>query len=247
MVAKGLEWSGETLRILPDVLRDSLGRQGIEPVAVAGPCIAGELARRVPTCVLFAARSRAAAEAWAELARGPYYHVFVDDEPIGVEVCAALKNAYAMGIAIPAGVHRAAGGEAGSLGLHNTEAAVFAQSIFEMKRLIGVLGGRTETASFLAGVGDLDVTCNGGRTGRFGELLGRGLPPSSARAQMAGATLECLEILSVLRQAVDGYERRGQLTRDELPLARHLAEIALEGAAVCWPFERFFGGSSRAR
>jgi glycerol-3-phosphate dehydrogenase (NAD(P)+) len=166
--------------------------------------------------------------------------VFPDDEPIAVEVSAALKNAYAMGMAIPAGVHRAAGGDPGSLALHNTEAAVFAQSIFEMKRLIGVLGGRVETASFLAGVGDLDVTCNGGRTGRFGELLGRGLTPGQARAQMAGATLECLEILAVLREAVRAYKRTGVLGADELPLAEHLARIALDGAAVSWPFSRFF-------
>jgi glycerol-3-phosphate dehydrogenase (NAD(P)+) len=244
MVAKGLDWNGEKLRILPDALRDALGRGGVEPVAVAGPCIAGELARRVPTCVLFAARSRAAAETWAEFARGPYYHVFSDDEPIGVEVCAALKNAYAMGVAVPAGVHRAAGGGAGSIGLHNTEAALFAQSIFEMRRVIELLGGRVDTASFLAGVGDLDVTCNGGRTGRFGELLGRGFAPEEARAQMAGATLECLEILSVLRRATEAYRRSGVLGPDELPLAEHLAELAFDGARVNWPFARFFRGEA---
>jgi glycerol-3-phosphate dehydrogenase (NAD(P)+) len=240
MVAKGLDWNGEKLRILPEVLADALGGKGVDPVVVAGPCIAGELARRVPTCVLFAARSRAAAETWAELARGPYYHVFSEDEPIGIEVCAALKNAYAMGVAVPAGVHRAAGGSAGSIGLHNTEAALFAQSIFEMQRVIELLGGRLETASFLAGVGDLDVTCNGGRTGRFGELLGRGFAPDAARAQMAGATLECLEILSVLRRASETFKRTGVLGRDELPLAEHLAQIALDGAPVSWPFARFF-------
>ena len=80
-----------------------------------------------------------------------------------------------MGLSIPAVQHQRKGGSAGSIGLHNTEAALFAQAVFEMQRLIRLLGGRAEIASWLPGVGDLDVTCNGGRTGRFGRLLGLGL------------------------------------------------------------------------
>ena len=241
MVAKGLEWEGTTLTLLPDVLVESMaGSIAIEPVAVAGPCIAGELARRVPTAVVFAARSPIAAEAWAALARGPYYYVWPSEELIGVEVCAALKNAFAMGMAIPSGQHARAGGSAGSIGLHNSEAAVFAQSIFEMQRLIGLLGGRPETASLLPGVGDLDVTCNGGRTGRFGALLGRGLSPAEAEAEMKGATLECLEVLRVVRNAIASYSEAGKLGHHELPLLRHLAEVALDGAPVAFPFDHFF-------
>jgi glycerol-3-phosphate dehydrogenase (NAD(P)+) len=54
-------------------------------VAVAGPCIAGELARRVETCVVFTSRNPASSAAWAELARGPYYHVFTSDDATGTE------------------------------------------------------------------------------------------------------------------------------------------------------------------
>src|SRR5688572_22739146 len=49
MVAKGLESRAGVLVLLPDVLRDALAAEGVNvaaPVAVAGPCIAGELARR---------------------------------------------------------------------------------------------------------------------------------------------------------------------------------------------------------
>jgi glycerol-3-phosphate dehydrogenase (NAD(P)+) len=241
MVAKGLEWDGARLSLLPDVLVQAAGgATALEPVAIAGPCIAGELARRVPTAAVFAARSRAAAEAWAKLARGPYYHVWSRGEITGVELCAALKNAFAMGLSIPAGQHERKGGSAGSIGLHNTEAAIFAQSVFEMQRLIRLLGGRAEIASWLPGVGDLDVTCNGGRTGRFGKLLGAGHSPAEAEAEMQGATLECLEILRVMRGALDSYTAAGKLRTDELPLLRHLVEIALDGAAIDWPFARFF-------
>jgi glycerol-3-phosphate dehydrogenase (NAD(P)+) len=243
LVSKGLDWNGAGLDVLPDVLARALPEalaESMQPVGVAGPCIAGELARRVPTSVVFTSRSLAAAEAFAQLARGPYYHVFCADDVIGVEVCAALKNAYAMGMALASGIHEASGGSAGSVALHNYEAAVFAQSVWEMRKLIALLGGDPEHASWLPGVGDLDVTCNGGRTGRFGHLLGLGIGREAAVARMQGATLECLEILGSLRSALGAFERQGRTAPGAFPLARHLAEVALDGAAVNMPFERFF-------
>lgn len=244
LVSKGLEWNGESLAVLPDVFSRALPAplaDTIEPVGVGGPCIAGELARRVPTAVVFAARSLAAAKAFAELARGPYYHVFPSDDVVGVEVCAALKNAYAMGMAFASGIHEAAGGSAGSIALHNYEAAVFSQSVWEMRKLTALLGGDPEQASWLPGVGDLNVTCNGGRTGRFGHLLGLGLGREAAVTHMQGATLECLEILKNLREALRAYQRQGKIANGAFPLAEHLAEVALESATVSMPFERFFG------
>jgi len=246
MVAKGLEWNGSKVALLPDVFLEELGDEGagVNPVAVAGPCIAGELARRVPTAVVLASRSADAARELAALVRTPYYHAFATDELVGVEICAALKNAYAMGMAMPAGEHARAGGAAGSIAFHNLEAAVFAQSIHEMQRLIRLLGGNPHSAAWLPGVGDLDVTCNGGRTGRFGELLGRGLDPDQARAEMPGTTLECLEILRSLEAAVAAYEKRGELTEAALPLARHLWRRALHGVVEDWPLASFFGSEA---
>ncbi|HWA71438.1 MAG TPA: hypothetical protein VG937_03870 [Polyangiaceae bacterium] len=243
LVSKGLEWNGQTLEVLPDVFSRALPAHlasTIEPVGVAGPCIAGELARRVPTAVVLTARSLAAARAFGDLVRGAYYHVFPHDDVVGVEVCAALKNAYAMGMAFASGIHEAAGGSAGSIALHNYEAAVFAQSVWEMRKLIALLGGDPDQASWLPGVGDLNVTCNGGRTGRFGHLLGLGLGRDEAVRRMQGATLECLEILKSLRAALIAYERAGKIAAGAFPLAEHLAEVALDGASVSMPFERFF-------
>jgi len=250
MVSKGLEWDGSALRILPDVFASELPealRATIHPVGIAGPCIAGELARRVPTAIVFTARSSEAVRTWSALAAGPYYHVFPNDDVVGVEVCAALKNAYAMGIALATGMHAATGGTAGSIGFHNLEAALFAQSVLEMRAILRLLGGDPDTANGLAGVGDLDVTCNGGRTGRFGHLLGLGLGPDEAVRRMQGATLECLEILRTLRVALTSYVASGRLLEGALPLAEHLARVALDGAPVDPPLARFFGEALGAR
>jgi glycerol-3-phosphate dehydrogenase (NAD(P)+) len=91
----------------------------------------------------------------------------------------------------------------------------------------------------LAGSGDLTVTCNGGRTGRFGALLGRGYSASEARALMAGATLECLDVLAVLERALD-FGVLGGLTRADLPLLAHLIDVGLHDAPLAMPLSEFF-------
>jgi glycerol-3-phosphate dehydrogenase (NAD(P)+) len=243
MITKGLELDAGGLRPLPDVLRSCLSTKletPLHPAAIAGPCIASELALRVPTCVVLAGRDSAAAERVAAELRTGYYHVWTSADVVGVEVCAALKNAYAMGIAFALGLHEKRGGTPGSVAMHNHESAVFAQSVVEMQRVVARAGGNPATAAALAGVGDLDVTCNGGRTGRFGRLLGLGLSPGAAIDRMQGATLECLDILRVMRAAVTLFEQRGVLSSEELPLLRHLWEVALDGAPVAVPFELFF-------
>lgn len=243
MITKGLESSEGGLSVLPDVVRAALpepARAEVFPAAICGPCIAGELARRVPTCVVVTGRDAKTLETLADLLRGPYYHVFPCADVIGAEVCAALKNAYAMGIALGPGLHEKNGGVPGSVAMHNWESAVLAQSIREMMRVVELLGGDPMTATGMAGVGDLDVTMNGGRTGRFGRLLGLGLGVRESVARMEGATLECLEILAVMRRALPVYEARGALRGDELPLLRRLIAIALDDAPVSMPFETFF-------
>jgi glycerol-3-phosphate dehydrogenase (NAD(P)+) len=241
MVAKGLAL-GDELTVLPDALEQALPPElgaRVHPVAVAGPCIAGELARRVTTAVMFTSREAATAIEVAAHCRSDYYHVFTSTDIVGVEVCAALKNAYAMGIALPSGLHEQRGGVPGSIALHNMESAIFAQAIVEMRAIVRTLGGDPETVSGLAGVGDLDVTCNGGRTGRFGRLLGSGIGVEASRAAMPGVTLECLELLEVTRRARPSLARRG-LPPERLPLLEALEAIALDDAPVELPFDRFF-------
>jgi glycerol-3-phosphate dehydrogenase (NAD(P)+) len=232
-----LEWDGSSLRVLPDVLESGFARElrgKIAPAAIGGPCIAGELARRVETCVVITGRDRQKLEALAALLAAPYYHPFVSDDVVGVEASAALKNAYAMGIAFALGLHEKRGGEPGSVAMHNYEAAVFAQAVHEMRAIVSAIGGSPDSVGGLAGVGDLDVTTNGGRTGRFGRWLGLGLSVPEAIERMDGATLECLDILRVMREA------GAQLASLELPLLRHMSEVALDGKPVDMPFSEFF-------
>jgi glycerol-3-phosphate dehydrogenase (NAD(P)+) len=246
-VTKGLaETSPGTLRVLPDVLRDALppGLQPqLHPGAIGGPCIAGEIARRVPTAVVFTARDLEAMERCASAFATPYYHVRPSADVVGVEVCAALKNAYAMAIGIGAGLHERAGGMPAPVAQHNYEAAIFAQSCLEMDLLVRALGGGSAQVVGLPGAGDLFVTCSGGRSSRLGRHLGLGKSFEEARAAMAGDTLESADTVRVVGGALDRMIASDLLPSGALPLMRHLHQVIVEGMALSMPFDQFFRGS----
>jgi glycerol-3-phosphate dehydrogenase (NAD(P)+) len=249
MVTKGLEWDGSRLRLLPDVLVERLPepvRSTLRPVAVTGPCIAGELIRRRDTCVVFAGRDAASVNTWIDAAETPYYHVWPSAEFEGCEASAALKNAFAVGVGFAAGaLERAqrkseAYPEPAGVAAHNVEAAVFAQAISEMSGLVGLVGGDSSTPFGLVGVGDLLVTLHA-RSVRLGRLLGSGRTFDEAVLEMAGETLEGAATIETFGEALEAFDASGWTTPAQFPLMRHLVSV-IGGAQVSIPFDQFFGG-----
>jgi len=159
---------------------------------------------------------------------------------VAVEVCAALKNAYAMAVGIGAGVHERMGGRASPVAHHNYEAAVFAQACIEMGQLLRMLGENTDHVAHLAGAGDMLVTTSGGRSSRLGRWLGLGYSFEQAREKMKGETLESAELVRVLGSALAGLVARGKLKEGSLPLMAHLFEVIVGGKTVDMPFHLFF-------
>jgi len=226
MVTKGLEPEDGGLRILPDRLRDALPAPvRVEPVMIAGPCIAGELARGTPSTVALASRDPEAARRFADLAVGPLFAAAIEPDVIGACVCAALKNAYAVVVGIATGLHERAGGPSGPVAHHNLEAALFGRALAEMGDLVEALGGRRATALGLAGGGDLFVTCQGGRSTRLGRLLGLGRTLAAARAELstpeAPVTLEGVDVTEIVTAV---------RTSTEAPLLHRLRRILFDGA-----------------
>lgn len=243
-ITKGLALSDDGLPcILPDHLDQRLPpplRGRIPWAAVGGPCIAGELAGRRQTCVVFAGRDPALLERLATLLRTDYYHVWTSTDVVGVETCVALKNGYSLGIALAMGLLEAAGGpDAAGAGMHNLAAALFAQAGAEMATLVQALGGDLRSVCGLPGIGDLFVTVQGGRSVRLGRLLGSGVGIEQALARLEGVTLESAEVIRVLARALPVLERQGRIRPGDLPLLRHLQAIVVEGRPVQLPLEQF--------
>ncbi len=141
---------------------------------LSGPSFAQEVAAGLPAALTLAAADAALAAAAAQALHGPALRVYSHDDVIGVEVGGAVKNV----IAIAAGVCDGLG-----LGL-NARAALITRGLAEMTRLGVALGGRAETFTGLAGIGDLLLTCTGdlSRNRRVGLALARGEAVASAQA-----------------------------------------------------------------
>jgi len=161
------------------------------PVAVlSGPNIADEISRGLPAAAVIAGEDSALSVQLQLAITSPTFRVYVNDDVVGVELCAAAKNVIAL----------AAGGADGlSLG-DNAKAALVARGLAEMARLAVAAGGKEETFSGLAGMGDLVVTCWSpvGRNRRAGELIAQGVDPDEAVRQI-GMTVEGLTTAPVLR------------------------------------------------
>jgi glycerol-3-phosphate dehydrogenase (NAD(P)+) len=246
-VTKGLEITPEgDLRILPDVLENELPaaiRGQVRLAAVGGPCIAGELAGRRHSCVIFGSRHPATLDSLGAAFRTSYYHVWTTTDLVGLEYCAALKNAYALCVGLAAGLLEREGGvDAAGAHMHNLVAAVFAQACTEIDRMLHIVGGSPQFAVGLPGPGDLHVTCQGGRTARLGKLLGLGRTYPEARRIMAGETLESAEIVRVMGQALPRLVARGLLGPEELPLLRSLIDVVVHGRPAELPVAGFFQG-----
>ena len=161
------------------------------PVAVlSGPNIAEEIAGGLPAAAVIASDDDRLAVRLQLAINSGIFRVYVNDDMLGVELCAAAKNVIAL----------AAGGADG-LGLgDNAKAALVARGLAEMGRLADEAGARPETFAGLAGMGDLIVTCwsKSGRNRRAGELIAQGARPEEARAQI-GMVVEGLTTAPVLR------------------------------------------------
>jgi glycerol-3-phosphate dehydrogenase (NAD(P)+) len=233
MITKGLATDGHAIEPLPfKVAREIERRRGFAaPVmAVGGPCIAGELAALRDTGVVITGGDPALIDRAIGALGGGFYHARPSADVVGVEVCAAFKNFFALGVGSAAGRFEREGKAANGALMHNLAANLFAQSVREMAVLTEALGGDRATASGMAGVGDLYVTCQAGRNSRMGRLLGLGMAYAEAKAQqMAADTVEGAELGLAVGPTLETMMADGRLDRRLLPMTCALLDTLLRG------------------
>lgn len=244
-VTKGLRAAADgSVEMFPGVVAGHFStelRRHSAFMAIGGPCIAGELAARRQSCVVFAADHKDHAERAARLFRTDYYHIRSSDDLWGLELAVALKNAYVIGVGMAHGMLKAAGGiDAAGAAMHNPAAATFAQGLYEMEQLLAALRGNAHYAHSLPGAGDQYVTAMGGRSLRVGTLLGSGHTFSEVREIMAGETLEAVAIVRAMSRAYPVLKANRALRDESLPLLETLIAAVVENRAVTLPFDRYF-------
>ena len=204
--------------------------------AIGGPCTSYELVAHDQTEVAFCGDDINVLKYLKELMQTDYYHISTTTDVVGIESAVALKNGYALGIALTIGLNQK---NFGDDTLHfNSQAAVFGQASKEMYKLLQVQNALTLN-NLCVGVGDLYVTVYGGRTRLVGILLGKGLNIDEAKEELKGVTLESLVVAERVAKAIKYNIEKGTVDKKDFPLLLHIDEILSEKKPVNIPWESF--------
>lgn len=215
-VAKGLE--ADTGKRMSEVYAEEVGHGRV--AALGGPCLAPEVAEGLPSAGVIASEDASAANAVARCFRTSSFEVTETDDLAGVEWSSVAKNVTAMGMGMVDGMAKLAGSE-----YRNAKSALFAQAVGELVAFVVAMGGRSETAYGLAGLGDALVTSLGGRNRLYGEMIGEGAEPGRALGDLVarGMTVEGVEAARDVRRL---SSERGL----DLPFHAQVQAILFDGA-----------------
>lgn len=236
-VTKGLiNLPDGTLISYPEYWKRKLALKGIKRdiCAIGGPCTSYELVSHDQTEVAFCGKDSGTLRMMKEAMRTSYYHISLTDDVEGLESAVALKNGYALAVAMTIGlVNRNLDGN-----LHyNSQAGAFYQAVKEMRLLLEMQGASRDCENI--GIGDLYVTVYGGRTRKIGILLGEGKTYEEAIQILSGVTLESLVVSRRVYAAISRKAELGKADMSLFPMLRHVAEVLDEGKDAELPWDEF--------
>ena len=208
---KGLEPG--TGRLLSDVAIDVLGADRALAV-LSGPTFAKEMAQGMPTAIAVASNQPGFVNQLSDVLHcDKSFRVYQNDDFTGMQLGGAVKNIIAIGAGMADGIGFGA----------NTRTALITRGLAELTRLGLAVGGKAETFTGMAGLGDLILTCtdNQSRNRRFGMALGK------------GKTVE--QAMQDIGQAVEGYRNTkevfelAQRYQVEMPIVEQIYEVLYQG------------------
>jgi len=191
--------------VLPQVLREHI-------VILSGPTFAKEVARHLPSAACAASRINKDATVVQEAFSTPYFRIYTNPDPAGVELGGTLKNVIAIACGISDG-----------LGLgSNARAALITRGLSEISRLGVKMKADIKTFYGLSGLGDLVLTSTGAlsRNHAVGVEIGKGR--------------KLKEILSGMRMVAEGVKtslavrRLSHLLSVEMPITEAVCAVLYE-------------------
>ncbi len=146
-------------------------------IMLAGPAIANEFARGMPTVVVLAGQDITDLLRVAQVLDNDHFRTRFSDDETGVELGGILKNIYTIGLGLFDGKN---------ITSVNFRAVYLTIALEEITRIGVALGGKAETFAYLAGMGDLLATSlsEHSHNRRMGELLAEGANLDKIRATM---------------------------------------------------------------
>ncbi len=163
--SKGIEEN--TYKRISEILSEELPVKNVKSISViSGPSQAEDVAKKDITLVTVASHNLKDAEYIQSLFMNNYFRVYTNDDVIGAEIGAALKNIIALGTGALYGLGYG----------DNSKAALMTRGLAEISRLGTSFGANPMTFIGLSGVGDIIVTgtSSNSRNWRAGKQIGEG-------------------------------------------------------------------------
>lgn len=163
--AKGLYLP--TKQLIGHAILDALQRASQPMCFLSGPSFAEEIVKGYPTSVVVASdRLYLASKIQRIMSNDKNFRVYTSHDPIGVQLCGALKNPLAVGAGMIAGLGFGS----------NTLSAMVTRASRELQDLVISMGGDSRTVDGLSGIGDMMLTCysSQSRNQRCGQRLMKG-------------------------------------------------------------------------
>lgn len=155
---KGIE--SNSLKLMHQVLVEIIGTKHNIAV-ISGPNFASEVLNCGISAMDLACTNHVVGEGIVQYFNTSYFKTYYHHDIIGIQVCGALKNVYAI-----------MSGIISELSLHaNTQAAFLSVALRELQYIVKALGGDAESIMKVSGVGDMFLTCTNSmsRNMRFGQ------------------------------------------------------------------------------
>ena len=159
IASKGIEQN--TNLYVYEILKKYLDTDNI--AALSGPTFAVDIPTKDPIALTVASKSQETISLIKNAFVNNYTQIEETEDIIGVEICGAIKNIFAIALGMLKGLECN----------ESTKAMFLTNALNEIKNLIRLLGGEERTILTFAGVGDFILTCTSEKSRNFsyGKLL----------------------------------------------------------------------------
>jgi glycerol-3-phosphate dehydrogenase (NAD(P)+) len=206
---KGLEYG--SFKTMSQVIKEILPSS--EVIVLTGPTIAKEIAQGKPAKALLAGDNPATLAKIHKILANKLITFELSNDPVGAEVCGALKGIIAVGFGIADGLDLGA----------NIHGLILTYGLREFVQIANFLSVSERSIYGLAGLADLVTTClsRDSRNRQLGYLLGKGYPLEKALAEV-GMAVEGVNVAKTL------INLKGLNVSISIPLLLCISEIILQ-------------------
>ena len=141
----------DTNKLMSEVVFEETGCQNI--CMLSGPSFASEIHEENEVGLIVASESITAQNCVKVCLENGRVVVNISKDIIGVQLCATIKNIFAIILGMVDGMKKS----------DSTRSAILTCLVNDMKLMVEILGGKSHTIFTYAGIGDLLLTCKIGR------------------------------------------------------------------------------------